>query len=172
MQFTVTRQPKLIDTETSNWAYLTAPATFVASAVVGLSAETVFRMWANFDNLPALMGSIRSAENVSQDRWRCVCKFGGQPTEHLFVVNELLRDRRIAWSAERGGRLEFALTLERISKNETRVTMRCDFDPDAIDTPCDADTVAYLRGRIALDLERLCASAKPSRTVVLSPRRR
>ena len=118
-------------------------------------------MWANFNNLPTLMDSIRSAENVSQDRWRCVCNFGGQPTEYVFAVNELLKNRRIAWSAEQGGRLEFAVTLERISKNETRVAMRCDFDPDAIDTPGNTDTVAYLRGRFAADLARLCASAEP-----------
>jgi len=123
------------------------------SIEVHVPVHTAYNQWTQFEEFPRFMEGIEEVQRTDDRHLHWKASIGGKQKEWDAEINEQEPDRCIAWrsvgGARNGGRVEF----RPISPNDTRVTVKMDYDPEGV-VENVGDFLGVTSRRVEGDLER------------------
>jgi uncharacterized membrane protein len=123
------------------------------SIVVDVPARTAYDQWTQFESFPRFMESVRSVEQITDDRLHWVVEVGGQTREWDARILEQIPDRKIAWTSTTEPTNSGTVSFAAIGPAETRVDLELAFEPSGLaETVGDASGV--LEAQVQGDLRR------------------
>ncbi len=100
--------------------------------VIEKSAHEVYLLWRNFENLPKLMGHVKSVRETGdgQSLWSVEAPFDNQVSWEAQMTEDVPGER-ISWRSLPGAIVQNAgmVEFESISPNESRVTLTLEYNP-------------------------------------------
>ncbi|ONH24905.1 SRPBCC family protein [Pseudofrankia asymbiotica] len=130
--------------------------TVVESIDVAVPVRTAYHQWTQFESLPRFMKGVEVVEQLDDTHLRWHITAGVQRREFDAVITERLPDERVAWTSTEGPTHAGAVTFHRLDGDETRVTIRLDWQPAGV-----AEKVGSVIGadewRVKADLKRFKA---------------
>ncbi|ONH22639.1 SRPBCC family protein [Pseudofrankia asymbiotica] len=130
--------------------------TVVESIDVAVPVRAAYRQWTQFESLPRFMQGVESVEQLDDTHLRWHITAGVRHRAFDAIITEQLLDERVVWRSTEGPLHAGAVTFHRLDADETRVTIRLDWQPAGV-----AEKVGSAIGadewRVKADLKRFKA---------------
>ncbi|GIF99468.1 SRPBCC family protein [Catellatospora citrea] len=106
-------------------------STVTESVDVHVPVRTAYNQWTQFESFPHFMKGVESVRQIDETHSRWVVDVAGAVREFDTEITEQHPDERIAWKSV-GGEMHHAgvVTFQRLSDDETRVTVQLDWEPE------------------------------------------
>jgi uncharacterized membrane protein len=144
------------------------------SIIVKGELSDVYRIWANFENFPRFMETIKSVKLLGDRLSHWVMQGPlGAPLEWDAETTRLDENERIAWNSKDNSALKTSgqVTFKSLKPNETEITVTMMYDPPA---GLVGEVVAQLfgnpEGRLEADLRRFKEYVEESPTRIREAR--
>lgn len=103
--------------------------TLIQTIEVNQPLRTVYNQWTQFEEFPAIMGSIMSVKQVSSRILHVSARIAGVLREWDAEIREQVPDRCISWRSIRGPRHSGTITFQPVSVQRTRMSVLINFEP-------------------------------------------
>ncbi|MDQ1445686.1 MAG: hypothetical protein QOI20_2150 [Acidimicrobiaceae bacterium] len=128
-------------------------STYEQGIELSVPVRTAYNQWTLFEEFPRFMEGVESVTQVTDTRNHWVADIGGVRREFDTEITEQTPDQRIAWRTVDGPQHAGVVTFHRLSDDSCRVMLQMEFDPDGF-LESVADTLGFVRARVAGDMER------------------
>jgi uncharacterized membrane protein len=115
--------------------------------------RTVYNQWTQFEEFPNFMEGVEKVVQLDDTRLHWVAEIAGVKREWDAKIEEQLPDKRIAWRSTTGEKNAGTVNFEPVSQNQTKVTLRLDYEPDDVVEKAGA-SLGFLSKQVERDLER------------------
>jgi uncharacterized membrane protein len=115
--------------------------------------RTVYNQWTQFEEFPNFMEGVEKVVQLDDTRLHWVAEIAGVKREWDAKIEEQLPDKRIAWRSTTGEKNAGTVNFEPVSQNQTKVTLRLDYEPDDVVEKAGA-SLGFLSKQVEGDLER------------------
>ena len=102
------------------------------SVEVKVPVSTAYNQWTQFEEFPRFMGGVEQVQQLDDTRLHWVAEIAGKRDEWDAEITEQKPDERVAWKATGGKGNAGVVTFDRLSDEETRVTVQLDWQPEGI----------------------------------------
>jgi uncharacterized membrane protein len=120
---------------------------------VDVPVRVAYNQWTQFEDFPRFMDGVEEVRQITDESLEWRAEIGGQTRTWATRISEQHPDRKIAWVAVEGEKLEGAVEFEALGETSTRVVLTMSFEPDdALEKA--ADMLKVVEGRVKGDLER------------------
>jgi uncharacterized membrane protein len=95
---------------------------------VEIPVRAAYAQWTRFEEFPSFMEGVEEVRRLDGTRlvWRA--NFAGAPEEWLVEVDDLQRDRRVAWHKVAGRLYDVSVCFESVRPNQTRVLLHMEYE--------------------------------------------
>jgi uncharacterized membrane protein len=95
---------------------------------VNIPVRAAYAQWTRFEEFPSFMEGVEEVRRLDGTRlvWRA--HFAGVPEEWLVEIDDLQRDRRVAWHKVAGRLYDVNVRFERVNPNQTRVLLHMEYE--------------------------------------------
>jgi uncharacterized membrane protein len=102
------------------------------SIQVDVPIRTVYNQWTQFEDFPKFMDGVHEVKQLDDRHllWRAV--IGGKEEQWEAEISDQVPDQRIAWHSVTGAKNGGLVTFHAESPNQTRVTLRMDYEPKGV----------------------------------------
>jgi uncharacterized membrane protein len=97
---------------------------------VNVPVRTAYNQWTQFEEFPRFMEGVESVKQLDDTRLHWSTEIAGQKREFEAEITEQTPDQRIAWKADGETKQAGAVTFHRLDKEQTRVMLQLEFEPD------------------------------------------
>lgn len=128
--------------------------TSVTQAIeVDVPVRTAYNQWTQFEEFPSFMDGVEEVRQITDESLEWRAEIAGQTRTWGTRITEQVPDRKIAWVAVEGERLDGTVEFEPVGDDRTRVNLTMTYEPDdALEKA--ADVLRVVDGRVRGDLER------------------
>jgi uncharacterized membrane protein len=119
---------------------------------VHVPVRTAYNQWTQFEEFPRFMEGVESVKQLDDTQLHWVANVGGERKEWKARITEQIPDQRIVWRSEGGEFTSGIVSFQPLGSNETRVTVRLDYEPKGM-TEKIGDMLGVVSRRVANDLE-------------------
>ncbi len=126
---------------------------FEDTIVVDVPVSTAYAQWTQFETFPRFMDGVESVVQQDARTLTWVADVAGQRKEWTAEITDQTPDRRIAWKSTSGADNAGAVLFEPTAKDQTKITLALDADPDGVVETVGAN-LGFLERRVKGDLER------------------
>ena len=102
------------------------------SVEVKVPVRTAYNQWTQFEEFPRFMGGVEQVQQLDDTHLHWVAEIAGKRDEWDAEITEQKPDERVAWKATGGKGNAGVVTFDRLSDDETRVTVQMDWQPEGI----------------------------------------
>jgi uncharacterized membrane protein len=123
---------------------------------VDVPIRVAYNQWTQFEEFPSFMEGVEEVRQVTPESLEWRAEIAGQSRTWAARITEQEPDRKIAWVAVEGERIDGTVEFSPIDDARTQVSLTMRFEPDgALEKAGDALDV--VEGRVKGDLERFKA---------------
>ena len=128
-------------------------STINGSIEVEVPVSVAYNQWTQFEEFPSFMEGVEEVRQVTDESLEWRAEIAGQTRTWGTRITEQVPDRKIAWVAVEGERLDGTVEFESVDDDRTRVSLTMAYEPDdALEKAADA--LHVVEGRVRGDLER------------------
>ncbi len=128
-------------------------STINGSIEVEVPVSVAYNQWTQFEEFPNFMDGVEEVRQVTDESLEWRAEIAGQTRTWGTRITEQVPDRKIAWVAVEGERLDGTVEFESVGDDRTRVNLTMAYEPDdALEKAADA--LHVVEGRVRGDLER------------------
>ena len=120
---------------------------------INLPVTTVYNQWTQFEDFPRFMEGVKEVRQIDDKRLHWVAEIAGKDEEWDAEIVEQVPDQRISWRSLGGAKNAGMVAFHRADANNTRVTLRIDYDPQGIAENVGS-ALGIVSARVEGDLER------------------
>jgi uncharacterized membrane protein len=120
---------------------------------VDVPVRVAYNQWTQFEDFPRFMDGVEQVRQITDESLEWRAEIGGQTRTWATRISEQTPDRKIAWVAVEGEKLDGTVEFEALGGGRSRVALTMAFEPDdALEKA--ADMLKVVEGRVKGDLER------------------
>src|SRR5688500_3221162 len=123
------------------------------SVVVNRPVNTVYNQWTQFESFPNFMEGVEEVRQLDDKRVHWRADIAGVEREWDAEITQQIPDRLIAWRSTNGPKISGVVTFESVASEQTRITLRMDYEPIGVLDKL-GDFIGAIDRRIQGDLER------------------
>jgi hypothetical protein len=138
-------------------------STVQESIDVHVPIRTAYDQWTQFESFPNFMDGVEAISRLDDTHTHWKVRVGGQEREFDAAVTERRPDERVAWRSTGGTRHAGVVTFHRLSDDDTRVTVRMDWQPEGFAEKAGA-AIGIDDRRVKADLRRFKSFIERGRT--------
>ena len=97
---------------------------------VNQDITTVYDQWTQFESFPRFMDGVKSVQQPDDTHLHWIADVGGRTKEWDAEITQQIPDTRISWSSVGGAPNGGTVTFAPVSSNQTRVTLRLEYQPE------------------------------------------
>ena len=127
--------------------------TITKTIEVDVPVRTAYNQWTQFEEFPRFMEGVESVQQLDNKRLHWRADIGGKVKEWDATIVEQTPDRQVAWRSTSGAENAGTVTFQPIDTNNTRVTLRLDYDPEGF-VENVGDKLGVVSRRVEGDLKR------------------
>jgi uncharacterized membrane protein len=127
--------------------------TIEKSITVDVPVRTAYNQWTQFETFPHFMEGIEEVRQQDDKRLYWRANIGGKTEEWNAEIIEQTPDQRVAWRSTSGAHNAGAVSFQPQGPNQTRLTLRMDYDPKGV-VENVGDALGLVERRIEGDLNR------------------
>lgn len=113
----------------------------------------VFSQWVEFDTMPRFAAGVEEVRRIDDRHQHWSADIAGKHQEWDAEIIEEIPDRRIAWRSTSGAAHSGTVTVEPVSQNSSRLTLRLSYEPHGIAEKLGG-LLGILDSYVVHDLER------------------
>lgn len=99
---------------------------------VDVPVSTAYNQWTQFESFPQFLSGVDEVKQVSDTDTHWKVSIAGVKREFDAEITEQIPDTRIAWTSTGGESHAGVVTFHRLSADETRVSVRLDWEPEGV----------------------------------------
>jgi uncharacterized membrane protein len=127
--------------------------TIKESVEVGVSLDTAYNQWTQFESFPKFMEGVDSVTQIDDTHLRWVADVNGEKREWQAEIVEQVPDQRVIWRATEGNGPNGMVTFEPLGAESTLITVELSYEPEGLKQQLGA-MVGLDERRVNGDLER------------------
>src|SRR5580765_6104648 len=127
--------------------------TIKESVEVGVSLNTAYNQWTQFESFPKFMEGVDSVTQIDDTHLRWVADVNGEKREWQAEIVEQVPDQRVIWRATEGNGPNGMVTFEPLGAESTLITVELSYEPEGLKQQLGA-MVGLDERRVNGDLER------------------
>lgn len=120
---------------------------------VNVPLSTAYNQWTQFEEFPMFMEGVRAVTQLDDKRLAWIAEIGGKVEEWDAEITEQRPDERVAWTNTSGARNAGVVTFHRLDDDTTRVMLQMEYDPKGF-TEKAGDVLGFVSRRVEGDLDR------------------
>jgi HSP20 family molecular chaperone IbpA/ribosome-associated toxin RatA of RatAB toxin-antitoxin module len=128
-------------------------STIEKSIVVNSPVNTVYNQWTQFESFPQFMEGVEEVRQLDDKRVHWRAEIAGVEREWDAEITQQIPDRLITWRSTNGPRIIGVVTFEPVAPEQTRITLRMEYEPVGVLDKL-GDFIGAIDRRIQGDLER------------------
>jgi len=123
---------------------------------VDVPVRVAYNQWTQFEEFPRFMEGVEEVRQVTPESLEWRAEIAGATRTWATRISEQVPDRRIAWVAVEGERIDGTVEFTEMGEHTTQVSLTMRFEPDdALEKA--GDVLRIVEGRVRGDLERFKA---------------
>jgi ribosome-associated toxin RatA of RatAB toxin-antitoxin module len=123
------------------------------SIEVNVPVHTAYNQWTQFEEFPRFMEGVKEVRQLDDKRLHWRAEIAGREKEWDAEITDQTPDQRIAWSSTDGAANGGAALFEPIGADQTRITLRIDYNPDDF-VETVGGVLGFVGRRVQGDLDR------------------
>ena len=128
-------------------------STITQTIEVDVPVRVAYNQWTQFEEFPRFMEGVEEVRQVTPESLEWRAEIAGATRTWGTRIAEQIPDRKIAWVAVEGERIDGTVEFTPMGERRTQVSLTMRFEPD--DTLEKAgDALHVVEGRVRGDLER------------------
>ena len=120
---------------------------------VDVPVRTAYNQWTQFEEFPRFMEGVKEVRQQGDKRLHWKAEIAGKDVEWDAEITQQTPDERIGWRSTSGKPNAGSVSFYPIGANQTRITLRIDYEPEAALEKV-GDALGVVDRRIEGDLER------------------
>jgi uncharacterized membrane protein len=97
---------------------------------VDVPVSTAYNQWTQFESFPQFLSGVDEVVQVNDTNTHWKVSIAGVKREFDAEITEQIPDTRIAWTSTGGEAHAGVVTFHRLSADETRISVRLDWEPE------------------------------------------
>ncbi len=123
------------------------------SVDVKVPLHTAYNQWTQFEEFPRFMDGVEEVRQLDDQHLHWRAKIAGKVEEWDAEITEQVPDQVIGWRSISGARNDGIVTFQSLGPNQTRITVRLDYEPEGFAENL-GDLTGFVSRRVNGDLER------------------
>lgn len=107
-------------------------STVNAEIDVEVPVTTAYNQWTQFESFPEFLSGVDEVDQLDDRNTHWKVSVVGVKREFDAEITEQIPDTRISWTSTDGEALAGLVTFHRLSDNETRISVRLDWEPEGV----------------------------------------
>ena len=99
---------------------------------VDVPVSTAYNQWTQFESFPQFLSGVDEVVQIDDTNTHWKVSVAGVKREFDAEITEQIPDTRIAWMSTGGEAHAGVVTFHRLSSDETRVSVRLDWEPEGV----------------------------------------
>lgn len=120
---------------------------------VDVPVRVAYDRWTRFEDFPSFMDGVERVQQLDDKTLRWMASVAGVARSWTAEIVDQTPDTRVAWKSIDGADNAGAVLFEALGRDQTRVTLRIDVEPDGV-VESAGDALGFLQRRVRGDLER------------------
>ena len=115
--------------------------------------RTVYNQWTQFEEFPQFMEGVKEVRQMDDKRLAWTAEIGGRTEEWIAEIFEQVPDQQIAWRSTGGSKNSGRVCFAPVGASQTKILLQLHYDPRGVAENL-GDALGLVSARVTGDLQR------------------